>query len=841
MLAQGYRARRVLRCNVLLSLAIIALIGIQASPGAPAPDSLRLDKQPGTIVLSWGEGDGPYVVYRSHLPEGILSPAFVAGGTQETTWSQIESEGGSLAFYLVDEFLPCSMDNQCDNGLQCDGVEYCDGRDRLCKPGVPIVCNDGSACTVDNCLEETGGCSFEPLDCNDGDPCTLDACDAITGCRYEVDDNAGIGLRAELAGRSLPAFPSFEFVQAFNEGTALEAALDPHLHPDLVGATCDLYVLEDRSASSWCSGAGLNDVRGAPDEVTITSGMTADNIFLLAASDTLPSTAGTDVGKGYDLALDCDRNGFLDAGELADGLGDQAGAYVIRDMTTAGPLAVSSFDDIGPEPDHCSGGGNDDMRIYYPAELDDPGFFGLYPLVVISHGNGHCFDWYDFLGEHLASYGYIVMSHDNDTGPGIETASTTTLLFTDEILREQGTLGAGVLAGHIDSTRIAWIGHSRGGEGVARAYDRLVDEGYPSEFYDAGDIVVISSIAPTDFLGPDESDPKDKPYHLLYGSADGDVSGRPGNSIAQSFGLYERALGERQSTYVHGADHNDFNCCGFNDFAGPSETEIGRPEAQQVQKAVTLALLERYLESRPEPAEFFWRQYDSLRPLGVATDTVVVSEFRATPVKRSHVIDNYQSEPALDTSSSGEAVRATVNNLLEGQLREPNSSYAWDPSDPMNGMARGRTEDLERGVVFEYSAGQQLSYEFDVLDSERDFSDDDILSFRACQMTRHPETIAELADLTFTVSLVDGSAQSASIQIGTYGGGIVEPYQRTGYGDGAGWQNEFETIRIRISDFSRDGQPLDLQDIRTIRFDFGSDHGSDQGRVALDDLQLVKE
>ena len=38
------------------------------------------------------------------------------------------------------------------------------------------------------------------------------------------------------------------------------------------------------------------------------------------------------------------------------------------------------------------------------------------------------------------------------------------------------------------------------------------------------------------------------------------------HNIAAPFHMYERATGYRQLTYVHGADHNDFNCCcGYND------------------------------------------------------------------------------------------------------------------------------------------------------------------------------------------------------------------------------------------------------------------------------------
>ena len=63
-------------------------------------------------------------------------------------------------------------------------------------------------------------------------------------------------------------------------------------------------------------------------------------------------------------------------------------------------------------------------------------------------------------------------------------------------------LFTGVLDGHVDGHRITWIGHSRGGEGVARAYDRLWDGTWSPDNFVRTDIVLISSIAPTDFLGP---------------------------------------------------------------------------------------------------------------------------------------------------------------------------------------------------------------------------------------------------------------------------------------------------------------------------------------------------
>ena len=129
----------------------------------------------------------------------------------------------------------------------------------------------------------------------------------------------------------------------------------------------------------------------------------------------------------------------------------------------------------------------------------------------------------------------------------------------------------------------------------------------------------------------------------------------------------------------------------------------------------------------------------------------------------------------------------------------------------------------------------------EVVPAERDFTDDTFLSFRAAQATRHPQTIAETGDLAFTVTLEDGLGNTSSIRIDAYGGGIEEPYARGGFGTGFGWQNEFETIRIRLTDFLAGGPGLDLTDVRFVRFDFGPGSGSAAARLGFDDLELTEE
>jgi len=72
--------------------------------------------------------------------------------------------------------VPCSIDDDCQNGNVCDGQEICQDGD--CLPGTPLDCDDDNPCTDDGCNFETGCYNLNNTDpCDDGDLCTLtDVC-----------------------------------------------------------------------------------------------------------------------------------------------------------------------------------------------------------------------------------------------------------------------------------------------------------------------------------------------------------------------------------------------------------------------------------------------------------------------------------------------------------------------------------------------------------------------------------------------------------------------------------------------------------------------------------------
>ena len=637
----------------------------------------------------------------------------------------------------------------------------------------------------------------------------------------------------ELVGRSLAAFPHVEIVDTFVTGSSAFVAVDPALDPDLMGRPLDVYVVAARSAAQWAADAELVDARlGGPQSVAFPGGAFSANVVALTGSALLaPLATDPRVAAGYDVVLDVDGDGRLSEGDRIDGAGDATGLWYAKDLTRPGPFARAPSADYAISWPGLPTTRNRQL-VVYPADATLTGM----PVVIIAHGNGHDYRWYDYVQQYLASHGYVVMSHQNDTIPGIEAASDSMVRHADAFLGNYGTF-VPALAGRVDTSRVMWIGHSRGGEGVVRATSKIVDGIYVPQNYAIEDFKVTSSIAPTVWLAT-LSQIHDQNYHLLFGAADGDVCGCPDRNDRQSFQLYERGVGSKQVTHVQGADHNDFNCCGFEDFTGPAGTAVGRAEAQRIANETWLALAERYLKDRPWAEEFVWRHQRSLQSPSVAPSSVIGREHNPGPAV-GRVIDDYQSAPSTMLASGGASVSFTVGNLTEGKMDDATLDFAWLPTDPMNGMTRASAAptDVSAGVVFDWTG--EAFYEFTLPAGQRDLRGYGSLSLRVAQGTRHPLTTASLDPLHFSIELVDAAGGTSTLATATYNAVVRDPYQRTGLGAGAGWQNEFETIRLRLVDFTRDGRTLDLGDVEKVRLRFGTGFGSPQGRIGLDDVRLL--
>jgi hypothetical protein len=121
-----------------------------------------------------------------HTRAFVLGSALLAWGCGR---SDIEDKGRFWEWDSSTDVLPeipCTGDEECDDGLFCNGVETC--VEGLCVAGDPPDCDDGVDCTADTCDEETDSCFNLPdhelcppgmlcdpvLGCYDPGPCTGD-------------------------------------------------------------------------------------------------------------------------------------------------------------------------------------------------------------------------------------------------------------------------------------------------------------------------------------------------------------------------------------------------------------------------------------------------------------------------------------------------------------------------------------------------------------------------------------------------------------------------------------------------------------------------------------------
>ena len=217
-------------------------------------------------------------------------------------------------------------------------------------------------------------------------------------------------------------------------------------------------------------------------------------------------------------------------------------------------------------------------RVWYP-KGDGP-----FPLVLIVHGNHDMKDFsdpgYAYLGEHLASRGFILVSVDENFINGNlrgENDGRGWLLL--EHLRRwrvwNDSLGSPVYH-KVDMGNIALMGHSRGGEAVAvaAAFNRLSH--YPDDatikFDYKFDIKSLVAIAPID----GQYQPAGKPtpvenvnYLVFHGSHDGDVSSFSGLRQYQRIKFTDGRPWFKSAVYVYRANHGQWNTVWGNKDNGP--------------------------------------------------------------------------------------------------------------------------------------------------------------------------------------------------------------------------------------------------------------------------------
>lgn len=100
--------------------------------------------------------------------------------------------------------------------------------------------------------------------------------------------------------------------------------------------------------------------------------------------------------------------------------------------------------------------------VWYPKELKNAD--KKYPLIVMSNGTGTLAYMYEYIFEHLASWGFIVIGNDENMS-GFGDASEASLKLMLSLNEDENS----IFYGKVDINNIGSAGHSQGGAGAVNA------------------------------------------------------------------------------------------------------------------------------------------------------------------------------------------------------------------------------------------------------------------------------------------------------------------------------------------------------------------------------------
>ncbi|MBK8924117.1 MAG: hypothetical protein IPM81_21955 [Saprospirales bacterium] len=661
--------------------------------------------------------------------------------------------------------------------------------------------------------------------------------------------------KVPISGRIVSGAPYFQYSDTFTLGENVWAGLDPGIvDPGNISKMCALYVIQSKDAAQWNANNSLTHLavlggNANVQKVMLQPGCMNVNTHLLWSNANIPGD--------YDIIADfgnntSDPNTFTPDDQYNTPLDMIDGYFATGFKVVEDPGAMSQWAHAGtwhydenivnvlglngsPAITDESGGYFTPgaytpvartvrlkARVFYPADVSgvtDPAQISAvlpaYPLIVIVHGNGHNYTAYDFLLEHLARNGFIAASIDcrylsnGSLVHGMHGLGRAEAFFKHlEVL----FLKFGATA----QNNIGIMGHSRGGEAVVKAarINQTSGLGYG--------LNAVMSLAPTDQYGSETlSGAWSKPYFVLYGSRDGDISGAiwtSGYTVPQTgFALWDRASGsEKSMAFVYLATHNGF-ITNNNDAISDGDVVANMlpvSTQQAIIRAYMTAFYRLALKNEPQWKGMFSGEW---KPASVsATAAELFMQYQGLGTK---IVDNFEGAVNWQASTIGGVV-----------------SSAGLPANPQEGKLRtldGRSPHDSQGLTLRWDNTTD-ALEFAIPPAHKDVSAYAYLSIRITQKDGSASNPAN-QDQDLRVNLKDGANNERAVR--------VSPFARIPYPDqrpnASNRKSAMVTVRIPLKSYSIvcAGLPqLDLTNITTLALKFSQNSG---GEIDVDSIEFT--
>lgn len=474
-------------------------------------------------------------------------------------------------------------------------------------------------------------------------------------------------------------------------------------------------------------------------------------------------------------------------------------------------------------------------KIWYPTEDGD------YPVLFIIHGNHimttKSYLGYDYLGEYLASCGYVVISVDEafcnayiNLGLSNENDARAILLLENMRLMESYNNDKNCsLYQKMDFNNIALAGHSRGGESVVTAalfndYKNYPEDGNVTWDYNFN-IKSLIAIAPTcDQYQPAQHAVKVRNvnYLLLHGSNDHDVTNFMGYSQYHNITFDKNSNLFKSYVYIAGANHGQFNTkWGRYDLPYPmkpflnTNNLLDAVEQRILLKTYLKLFLDATLKNDKTSKTFFTdnKEYQKELP-----GTLYINSYQDSSFD---LICDFDEDSNIEFGSTDNVLLEAENISLWKEEKNPIFKAS---NDYVLHLEWEETKEAVYSIhLSEYNAGDGY-LQFDIMDINKK----DII-----------EDKSQLLDAMIT--LEDSHGNTSSIRMGDYIT-IYPPLPvklfklqfLTGTND---YKSCFQTVRLSCKEFENNNNEFDSSSIVKVDFEFNK---NDSGKIMINNIGFGK-
>jgi dienelactone hydrolase len=479
---------------------------------------------------------------------------------------------------------------------------------------------------------------------------------------------------------------------------------------------------------------------------------------------------------------------------------------------------------------------------------------GPFPLVLIVHGNHLGEDFsdggYDYLGELLASRGYIFVSVDENFLNSLSSNSIWTPvqgLTGGEGLKGENDARGWLLLEHlrqwrewagqanhplgskVDLDRIALIGHSRGGEAVAvaAAFNRL--PAYPDNAltrFDYGfNIRSVVAIAPVDGqYWPSQVGTvlEDVSYFTIQGSHDADMRSFEGSTQWQRVHFTQPGPWFKSYVYIYGANHGQFNRSWGSDYSGLAGRMLNRRNLipaetqQQVAKVYLSAFLDATLKDEDgyQPLFEHWAAGQNWLPEGEYINRYADADQR--------ILAGYEEDVDVQTGSLP-GVRLDGSNLT--QWSEQRIRLKWDSLETKAALVGWEQKDDKPAAIY------ALTFEDEALVENISGLSVSLADARGQQDAQQP--------IDLTVEVIDADGDLARLLLSSRS--LLPPQMAgevtklTAVNPTATREVVFQSYDFALADFQAANPAFDPQALAAIRLVFDQ---TAKGSVFIDEFRL---